>query len=131
MDSPFYQKPQKSSRRGERRNIRVEVQATVRYHRPPENTETSITASVSNISEGGALFVTHRQGIPVGAEIRATFPLRGSGNEFPITVAGHIKHSRYLPDGKYGSGVEFSDLSEEAKRKIRDFVVMEQLNEAL
>ena len=130
-DSPFYQKPQKGSRRGERRNIRPEIQAAVRYLCPPKNTETSVTAHVSNISEGGAFFVTRGAGIPVGAQISATFPLRGNGSEFPITVAGNIKHSRYLEDGKYGSGAEFFNLSEETKRRIRDFVVMEQLNEAL
>jgi len=130
-DSPFYQKPQKSFRRGERRNIRPEIQATVRYFCLPENTETKIDACVSNISEGGALFVTRRAGIPVGADIHATFPLRGGGSELPITVSGKIKHSRYLEDGKYGSGAEFFDLSDEIKRKIRDFVVMEQLNESL
>lgn len=130
-DSPFYQKPQKGARRAERRNIRMEIQATVRYFCPPGKNETSVTAWVSNISEGGALLVTARDGIPVGAEIRATFPLRGHGSESPVTVAGHIRHSRYLQDGKYGSGAEFSDISEEVRKKIRDFMVIEQLNESL
>lgn len=130
-DSPFYQKPQKDNRRGERQNIWVETQAAVRYFCPPEKTENSITAWVSNISERGALFVTRKEGLPAGAKIGATFPLRGHGCEFPIAVAAHIKHSRYLQDGKYSSGAEFFDLSEEAKKKIRDFMVTEQLNEAL
>jgi len=127
-DSPFFQKPQKGDRREERKNVRTEIQITVRYSCPPEKTETSVTAWVSNISEKGALFLTRKEGLPIGAEIHAVVQLRGQGNERPITVAGHVKSSKYLQDDRYGSGVEFFDVSEETHRKIRNFIMREELD---
>ena len=128
MENPFYQKPEKNEREP-RTNIHVEIQTTAWYRPPDGKEEVSIRACIADISEKGARFITSREEIPVDAEIRATFQLPGLENALPVTSLGKANRTKHLEGGKWGTGVEFTEVSETSRRLIRSFVSLRQLGE--
>ena len=128
VESPFYQKPQKSLREV-RTHIHAEIQATVRYRVPSKEEEILVQVFITDISEKGALFITPKEAIPLEAEVRATFPLPGLAHELPLSIVGKARRTKHLEGGKCGTGIEFTEVSGSGLKALRSFIALQQLDE--
>lgn len=128
MENPFYQKPKKDVREP-RTNIREEIRATVRYRGPSKEVEIQVQALVANISEKGAFFSTSRESIPPDTEVCVTFRLPGLGNEIPLSIVGKTRRTQRLEGEAWGTGIEFTEVSESNLKAIRNLISQQQLGE--
>ncbi len=130
MENPFYQKPQKNLRES-RSSVHAEIPITVVYCCPSAKEEIRVHGRVADISEKGILFVSLEQGIPPGAEVRATFQLPCLDIDPPIKFMGKALRSKSIEGNQYATGVEFKEISTTNLRSIRSFVSLQQLGETL
>jgi len=73
-----------------------------------------------NISEGG-IFISTLSAPAIGEQIEVKLPL--VDGEDTITILGIVRWHRRTPDGTVtGCGMQFTDLSEEAKQSIEELI---------
>jgi uncharacterized protein (TIGR02266 family) len=75
-----------------------------------------LSARVTDVSEKG-LFVDSRSPLAEGSPVTFSFSLNNSGDN-PITGAGKVVWRQET----VGMGIEFTDLSDENRAKIRQFI---------
>jgi uncharacterized protein (TIGR02266 family) len=76
-----------------------------------------LTARITDVSENG-LFVEARSPLPEGSLVSFSFLLTNSPSDKPVTGEGKVVWRQEA----VGMGIEFTDLSDENRAKLRLFV---------
>ena len=114
-------KSQSEHRQERRKFVRVSIYAVTRYFCLARNQEIGVQTRLSDISEGGAMLVTFDEGIPIDTEISVSFVLPGPNEEF-VSAKAIVRHSGFLEENLFRSGVEFTKLSKAHLEAIRRYV---------
>ncbi len=111
-----------------RRYTRVSISTVTRYYCPWRDEEVGVQTKISDISEGGALLVTFNEGIPLDTEVQMSFSLPSAEQNAVIDILGKVRHTGFLAEEQFRSGVEFIKLQKKDQQKIRDFVASKKSN---
>ncbi len=109
---------------------KVSVQPAVEERRRSERTDFLVRVDYSTIEElfseftrdinEGGLFIETEQVHPPGTIVSMQFNLPGSDE--PIQTKGTVVHTTSSGDGPPGMGIEFDDLTPEARRHIDELI---------
>lgn len=109
---------------------KVSVQSDASERRRSERTEFLVRVDYSTIEElfseftrdinEGGLFIETERVHPPGTEVAMQFNLPGSDE--PIQTKGTVVHINTAGDGPPGMGIEFDDLTPEARGRIDELI---------
>jgi len=104
-----------------RKFVRVSIYAITRCFCPLRDMEVGIQTRISDISEGGALLVTFNEGIPQDAAIKVSFLMPDDQSRY-VTIEGIVRHTGFLEQDLYRSGVEFLKVKKKDREAIQGYV---------
>ncbi len=105
-----------------RKFVRVSIYAITRYFCPLRDMEVGVQTRISDISEGGALLVTFNEGIPQDAPVKVSFLMPDDQSQY-VTIEGVVRHTGFLEQDLYRSGVEFLKLKKKDREAIHAYVI--------
>ena len=123
--------------------VRLEDSLPVRFEIPGNPSGTIYTATTRNISQGGlCLEIDHKKeallktlsaaGQKIGIDINSLIPQQANPvAEMSVWVSGRVDWARQSDQDRnlLQVGLEFEDLSEEARKRIRDYLVEQFLRQ--
>ncbi|MCP4748537.1 MAG: PilZ domain-containing protein [Desulfobacteraceae bacterium] len=89
------------------------------YYDNDEDEATQGMGRTLNVSESGILLETHN---PIGnaKNIRITIGF----DEDMVEIKGHVVYTKQNADGKNESGIEFFEMAENAKKTLKQYIVI-------